>query len=148
LATKQFIVLPNLTGHYGEASVTLTNPTFLLNSRSEKHYPDKYFGAWLVTQINERVTHFAKTSGFFGILKKKYLCPSCSGQLDPNPREPVSTVLEMNYKDFTPFSLQITIPSVTCPKCGFICAIDVNDPPGSMIFGAINNAFEKESIRI
>jgi hypothetical protein len=144
---KTYIHIPLMRGISGEASVIITNATFLKASDSTKRYPDKDFGLWLVSQISQGVGYLAKSSGFYGFIKKKYYCPSCSTQLDPNLRAPMDTILNLKYRNFEPFTLKITSPAVTCPKCGKVSGIDVTSHPGSMIYGAINNAFSIENIK-
>jgi phage FluMu protein Com len=142
-----YVVIPLMTGAAGEASVTITNATFQITSSSIKRYPEKDFGIWLVEQISEIRKYLAKTSGFYGIIKKKYYCPSCSTKLDPNLRAPMETTFNLKYRDFTPFTLKITFPSIECPKCKKVSGIDIKDPPGSMVYKAILNAFSTENIK-
>jgi hypothetical protein len=147
MAEKKYVVIPLMTGISGETSVTITNATFQIGNGEIKRYPDRNFGVWLVEQIDRKIKFLAISIGFFGIIHQKYYCPECLTQLNMNLRKPMETIMNLQYREYEPFILKITYPSVKCPKCNKVSGIDINDYKGTTIYGAINNAFSKENIK-
>ena len=145
MSEKAYVIVPTMTGTADDATVTFINATFQVKNKSEKRYPAPDFGSWLVEQISDVNKLLAESYRLF--FKKKFYCPSCSTELNPNLRKPVETVYELKFHDFDPFTLKITCPSVECPKCRKTCGISTKGPPGSKVYEAILNAFAAENIK-
>ncbi len=141
---RTYVSIPFMTGSDGDASVTFINATFQKVNESKKRYPDPDFGAWIFEQIYVTKKILAERRGAF---KKKSFCPSCSTELFPELREPKQIEYELKYKDFDPFVIQITIPSVICPLCGRICGIDLDGSLNNHLNEAIIAAFRSENIK-
>ncbi len=141
---KSFVSVPFMTGKHGEASVVLMNVTFVLENDLTKRYCDPDFGAWLLEEIYNRKRLFAVKKGFF---KKSWWCPSCRTEICADTQAPHRIEYELKYKDFAPFSIQITIPSVECPECKKICGVDQNGSLGYHLNEAIIQAFKSENIK-
>jgi len=142
---QKFVVIPAMTGRRDDATITILNATFLVKNGLAKRYPAPDFGIWLIEQIFHVNKFLAEAGGFF--FKKKFHCPVCSTELDPDLRKPVETVYELKFRDFDPFTIKIMFPVVACPKCGKGCGIEMKGPPGNQVDGAILQAFETEHIK-
>jgi hypothetical protein len=68
-------------------------------------------------------------------------------ELSPELREPKQIEYELAYKDFDPFVIQITIPSIPCPQCSRICGIDSDGSLNNHLSEAIIAAFRSENIK-
>jgi heme/copper-type cytochrome/quinol oxidase subunit 4 len=140
---RAYVSLPLLTGSDGDASVAFHNATFQKVNESGKRFPDPDFGAWLIKQIYQTNKILAESTG---VLKRKFFCPSCGTELSPEGREQEQKEFELRYKDFAPFIMQITIPSVMCPQCSRICGIDLDGSLNYHLNEAILHAFGSENI--
>jgi hypothetical protein len=145
--TNEYIVIPLMKGNSGEVTATITNATFRIE-KTQKRYVDKEYGKWLVQQIYNNIDNQAKTSGFLGIIKNTYYCPKCSTNLDSNKRILAEKEFQLAYRNFQPFIIKITLPTVECSKCGKESVIDTSSQPGSSVYGAIIRAFESEDINL
>lgn len=141
---RNYVVIPMMTGTDGDASVTFLNATFQKVNESKKRFPDPDFGAWLIEQIYSEKKMMAERRGAF---KKKLYCPSCDGELSPEIREPKQIEYELQYHDFDPFKMQITIPSVVCPQCGKVCGMDLDGSLSNYLGDAIIAAFKSVNIK-
>jgi hypothetical protein len=109
-----------------------------------KRYPDPDFGAWLIEEIYNKKKIFAERRGLF---KKRLLCSSCSTELSRDSQVPKQIEYELKYKNFTPFTVRISIPSVECPQCKKICGVDATGALGYHLNEAIIHAFKSENIK-
>lgn len=141
---RVYVSIPTMTGADGDAKVRFINATFQKVSESKKRFPDPDFGAWLIEQVYSEKKMMAERRGAF---KKKLYCPSCDGELSPEIREPKQIEYELQYHDFDPFVLQITVPSVTCPQCGKVCGMDLDGSLSNHLGDAIIAAFNSENIK-
>jgi hypothetical protein len=139
-----YVSIPLMTGSDGDTSVTFLNATFRKINESKKRYPDPDFGAWLIEQIYHVKKIMAERRGIF---RKKSFCSSCGTELNAELRLLMQIDYELKYKDFDPFSLHITIPSVACPQCNKLSGIDLD---GSLVYHlneALIAAFKSENIK-
>jgi hypothetical protein len=139
-----YVSIPIMKGTEGDASITFVNATFQKVNESKKRYPDLDFGAWLIEQIYNEKKMMAERRGAF---QKKLFCSSCGAELSPELREPKQIEYELAYKDFDPFVVQITIPSITCPQCSRICGVDLDGSLNNHLSEAIIAAFKSENIK-
>jgi len=144
MADKTYVTIPFMTGTDGAASVEFINVTFQEKNDFTKRYPDPDFGAWLIEEIYNLRKIFAVKRGFF---RKRFLCPSCSTELSSDSQVRMQIVFELKYKNFTPFTMRITIPSIECPRCKKICGIDAIGSLGYHLNEAIIHAFKSENIK-
>lgn len=133
-----------MTGADGDASVMFVNATFQEVNETVKQYPDPDFGAWLFDEIYAKKRILAERRG---ILKKKLFCPSCSNELNPDLQAQKQIEYKLKYKDFNPFVVQITIPSVACPQCNKISGIDWDGSLNNHLNEAMIAAFKSENIK-
>lgn len=94
-------------------------------------------------QIYNKKQILAKIKGLF---KKRLLCSSCQTELDINPQEQRQIELDLQYKEFSPFKILITISSVICPQCNKICGVDLDGNKSYRLNEAVIAAFESENI--
>jgi hypothetical protein len=141
---KTYVSIPYIAGTDGDAAVAFINATFREVNDLKKRYPDPDFGAWLMNEIYFKNKILTERRGFF---KKRLLCPACNTELSIQSQASKQMEYELKYKNFTPFIIQITIPSVECSQCKKICGID---PDGSLSYHlneAIIHAFKSENIK-
>lgn len=141
---KNYILIPLMTGADGDASVAFINATFQRVNESIKRYPDPDFGAWLTEQIFYKKKIFSDMQGVF---RKKFSCPSCGTELDPAFKKFRQIEYQLRYKDFAPFVLQVTIPSVICRQCNRVSGIDIDGSLNNHLSEAIIIAFKTENIK-
>ena len=70
-------------GAVGESAVTFIDASFLTKDGIVKKYPDPDFGNLLITEIYDKIQIFAIKKGLF---RRKYLCPSCGEELNPDAK--------------------------------------------------------------
>jgi len=139
-----YTIIPFMRGTDGDASVVFVNTTFQVVNETEKRYPDPDFGAWLIDEIYNKKKIFAERKGLF---KKRFFCAACGTEINLEKLSPKQIEYEIKYKHFNSFRLQISIPSVICPRCTRICGIDLD---GSLTFHlneSILHAFKSNSIK-
>jgi hypothetical protein len=141
---KSYISISSLSGADRNASITFVNATFRRESESVKRYPDPDFGAWLFEEIYYKKKVLAERRGVF---KKKLFCSSCGAELNPELKTPMKIEYELRFKDFNPFIVQITIPSIVCPQCEKISGIDLDGSLNDQLNEAIIAAFASENIK-
>ena len=140
---KEYVTIPFMVGTDEDASVTFINTTFLKVNQTDNRYPDLDFGAWIIEQIYEKKKILATSRGIF---KKILFCSSCHTKLDSELQALKQIECELKYKDFDPFFIHITIPSVICPQCNKICGIDLDGSLIDHINEATIAAFKSKNI--
>jgi hypothetical protein len=141
---RKFIVIPSVTGTDGEISVSLLNATFEDLDGAIRKFPEPEFGPWLIEQMYQGQRILATKKG---ILKKSYVCPDCSSELDPDTVKPAETSFELQYLDFAPFRMKISFPGVVCPQCQKLCGIDRKGSFDYHLAEALLHAFRSKNIR-
>jgi hypothetical protein len=141
---RAYVSIPLMTGSDGDVSVTFHHATLQQIKESKKRYPDPDFGSWLIEQIYNAKKIMAERKGAF---KKRLFCSSCGAELSPEYLGPKQIELELRYKDFKPFVMQITIPSVACPQCNKVCGVDLDGSLNDHLSEAIIAAFRSENIK-
>ncbi|WKZ50310.1 MAG: hypothetical protein QY329_12690 [Anaerolineales bacterium] len=138
-----YVVIPSMTGTDRDASITFINAVFQENE-NVKRYPDPDFGAWLFEEVYNRKKILAERRGVF---RKKISCASCGTELNPELKTPMKIEYELKFKDFNPFVLQITVPSVVCPQCDKISGVDLDGSLNDQLNEAMIAAFKSENIK-
>jgi hypothetical protein len=141
---KTYVVIPFMAGTDDDTAIVFINATFQIKDDLVKRYPHPEFGPWLIEQIYDVQKILAEKKGLF---KKKYICPSCATELNPDSRRPIESNYELAFLDFAPFTVKITIPAVECPQCKKICGIDLKDSLGCHLNDAIIHAFDSQNIK-
>ncbi len=98
---KKYVIIPLMTGMYGDASVRFVNATFQEMEDSAKYYADSDFGAWLLEKIYNEMRLFA---GKKGIFNKKWCCSSCSTELNIDSIKLQPIEYELQYKNLSVFT--------------------------------------------
>jgi hypothetical protein len=60
---------------------------------------------------------------------------------------PRQIAYELQYKNFDPFTVKITLPTVECSQCKRVCGIDPNGSMNNHLGEAMVNAFRSQNIK-
>ncbi len=143
MVDKDYISIDCLKGKKGNISVMFLGAPFRVENEKTKRLIDPNFGAWLLEEIYNRNNLFCKRKGF---LHKEWFCPSCKTMLKISNTIQNQFRLTLVYKEYPSFILQLTLPSVICPKCKEIMGIDIDGLLSYQLNEAIIQAFKSESI--
>ena len=80
-----------------------------------------------------------------GLLKKRYLCPRCSGELPGEPGTHVTLERELALKDSAPFIATVSVPLYHCAGCG-VDAMRPGEELTNALMKAASQAFQSASI--
>ena len=144
IAQSTPMIIPSVHGVVGDSSITLINATFYTTDGSVKECPDPDFSDWIIATIYNEIKVFAIMEG---LRNPKYLCPACSQELNPDGRHPIPVDYLVQYKQFPPFTIQISVPSVECPSCHKICGIDPDTKTETNLTEAVARAFLSANIK-
>jgi ribosomal protein L34E len=131
-----FITIPRLTGKYQEVRVTFIGASF---SRSGQHrYADDDFGQFIIDEIFRRQSILTK---YKGVLRKAHHCRKCGADLTGEKTHRRRFFLDMAYKQFPPFKIEMEMSGITCRHCATNNAINDQNTE-YVVCGAIAKAFE------
>lgn len=148
MAEAKLIQVPYMHAVEGESAVTFLDATFSTVDGKVKYYPDKFFGEWLYHQIFEKNKLFAEKKGLPFLGRKTHVCPQCGQELNPDLKRIMETEHRLQLLEFPPFTVKISVPSVICPKCGWVCGIDLEGRASKNLVEAMLRAFAAENIQL
>jgi ribosomal protein L34E len=131
-----FVTIPRLTGKYQEVRVTFLGASFLPSN--QKQYADDGFGQFIIDEIFRRQSILTKYKGF---LRKAHHCRKCGADLTGEKTHRRRFLLDVSYKQFPPFKLEMEMPGITCGRCATNNAINDQNTE-YVVCGAIAKAFE------
>lgn len=140
---KDYITIDCMEGKDGNISVVFCGAPFRLEKDGTKRYIDPNFGAWLLEEIYRKNNLFCIKKGLF---HKEWFCPSCQTKLNSNNTIQNQVEYKLEYKEYPSFTIQITLPSVICPECKKINAIDINGTLEYRVNEVIIQAFKSKNI--
>jgi len=144
MTNKNPIVLSKIAGSKGDIKITINRATFHESEDNSLESPHPEFAEWLVEQVFNWEKILATKSGLF---TKKYFCPACKTELNPSLRTSLESSYNLEFMDFSPFSMSVRMPSVICPQCNKTCGIDLKGSFESDFVDAIIDAFNSANIR-
>jgi len=80
-----------------------------------------------------------------GLLKKRYLCPGCGGELPSEPGTHATVERSLTLKDSAPFSATVAVPLYHCAGCGQ-AAMHPGDEMTNALMKAAAQAFQSAGI--
>jgi hypothetical protein len=140
-ARREYIRIPYMYGESGNVSVVFTNATASVDKKQTRCHPDAEYSPWLVEELENKQKIFAVTRN------AQLICPACDTILPPDFAASQTIESEIQYRDFDPFTLRITIPAVKCSACGKMCAVEVNGNERFNLYEAMVRAFASEQIK-
>lgn len=140
---KIWVTIPYLHGVQGDFAVTFIDATFSTPDNVRRTYPGADFVDWLLSEIYDNLQRFAIKKG---LLSKKYYCPVCGDEINPDRYDFLQTEHRLRYKELSPFTIRIIVPSVRCPHCQKISGVDLDGKANYHLKEAILQAFKNERI--
>lgn len=70
-----------------------------------------------------------------GLLRKRYHCPGCSGELDGNRKSRLQAARSLDLEGLGAFGVYVELPRFHCASCGRDCV-----PPGEVVVGDLIKA--------
>jgi len=80
-----------------------------------------------------------------GMLKKRYLCPGCGGELASEPGTHATLERSLSLKDSAAFSATLAVPLYHCSACG-VSAMRPGDELSNALMKAAAQAFQSAEI--
>jgi hypothetical protein len=80
-----------------------------------------------------------------GLLKKRYVCPGCGGELPNEPGTHATLERSLTLKDSAPFSAMVAVPLYHCAGCGQ-AAMHPGDEMTNALMKAAAQAFQSGGI--
>lgn len=141
---KKLVVIPKMTGTEENVTVTFRDVVFQEKEDASRQFLHPEFGAWLIEQLYKWEKIFATKKGLF---KKSYWCASCGAELDVVSRTPKESSYKLQFSDFPPFYIDISMPSVVCPQCKKTNGVDFDGTLEFNLGEAMLHAFRSKDVR-
>lgn len=99
--------------------VTLRHFPVLACAASHRFLVAPEFAAWLVDLLREGELAKIPAGAEKGLVFHKYACSGCGAELPAAAGEPTTWSATLEWKEVFPFVVDITVPILSCPSCGF-----------------------------
>ena len=128
------MTLPKISGEYSEVRSTFRGMPVQQRPGGALSFVDSGFGNFLIDEVFERQTIFARKAGWF---KRSHLCRKCGAAIDGLEPSRLPFPLTIRYQSYPEFHLTIELPGVVCPSCNSSNALPSRkldtDIPDSML---------------
>ncbi len=114
----ELTVIDSVDGEADPLSITLKNLPLLTCQQGHHQFVRPEFGAEFLMHLIQEDEPELPAGEEKGLFRKKYLCESCSEELEPKPDHRHTFSIEVQLHDVDPVSVDLSMPVYKCSACG------------------------------